>query len=192
MLIMGTEMAGGLQLFLPLLLAIPVAFFVSGVRESIYNEQVLNRLHSPAHIFEYRDDLVKSIKVKDAMKKDYLEVHRATELSEVLFQLKLKRLTGAVVVDEGRFEGYLSRNAIHMAGGYSGKRVSEIELEQPILFGEGQSIGDAINILPKDSEENIIVQDAGGNVVGTLGFGEIANAYEKYYRKAKFEQMVSG
>lgn len=192
MLIMGTEMAGGLQLFLPLLIAIPIAFFVSGNRDSIYGEQVLNRLHSPAHLFEYRKDIVDSISVREAMNTQYLEVGSDVELSEVLYQLKLKRFTGAVVSGNGDFEGYLSRNAIHMAGGYSRKKVSEIGLKRSIIIEEKNSIGDAIGVLPKDSDENLIVRDAGGKIVGTLGFTEIANAYEKHYRKTKFDQMISG
>lgn len=191
MLIMGTEMAGGLQLFLPLLIAIPVAYFVSGIRDSIYGEQVLNRLHSPAHLFEYKKEIVDSITVRDAMNTKYLEVTGNDELSKVLFQLRLKRFTGAVVSDDGGFEGYLSRNAIHQAGGYSHRKVSEIGLKSSGLIGTGQSIGDAIRILPRDSDENLIVRDDNGHVVGTIGFGEIANAYEKSYRKAKFDHMIA-
>lgn len=192
MLIMGTEMAGGLQLFLPLLLAIPVAYLFSGVRESIYSEQVLNRLHSPAHLFEYRDEIVNSIKVRDAMNTDYLEVSSSTGLSEVMFQLKLRRLTGALVVDDGQIRGYLSRNAILMAGRYSHRKVSDIGLQEILLIGDGETIGNAIGILPKDSEETIIVRDGKGTIAGTIGFPEIADAYERGYRKAKIVQMASG
>lgn len=189
MLIMGTEMAGGLQLFLPLLIAIPIAYFVSGAGESIYNEQVLNRLHSPAHIYEYDRGILKGVSVREAMNREYIEVEPSTEIWDVIFRMRVKRLTGVVVAENGQVRGYLSRNEIDRAGGYSHRPVSDIPLQEYLSIDDQKSIGDALEMLPRDMEENIIVRGTAGETVGTIGFRDIANAYEDNYRKAKIGRM---
>nr|MDA8144181.1 chloride channel protein [Thermoplasmatales archaeon] len=60
-LIMGTEMTGGFGLFLPLMLASTVSYFVSGTKYSIYKAQVKNREASPAHRLEYEKPVMDQV-----------------------------------------------------------------------------------------------------------------------------------
>lgn len=193
MLIMGTEMAGGLDLFLPLMIAITISYFSSGVRDSIYSEQVLDRLHSPAHLFEYRDQIMDSIHVREAMKKDYIEVNDSTEVWDLAYRMRVRHSKGAVVTHDGMLAGYVSSN---MLSGYrkeAHRKLSDVKLLTPVTVQEDDTLHKAIDILPADPQENVVVlRESGTGIVGTLGFNEIADAYEKSYREFKISQMKKG
>ncbi len=193
MLIMGTEMAGGLDLFLPLMIAITISYFTSGTRHSVYSEQVLDRLHSPAHLFEYRDRIMDSIVVEDAMKRDYIEANPDIGVWELLYRMRVRHLKGAVIVKNGDLVGYVSRNLIEPYGRSSRLRISDLILKKPATVWENDTLHLAIERLPADPQENIVVKKSDGSgVVGTLGFTEIADAYEHHFREFKIAQMKKG
>lgn len=64
-LVMVSEMTGGYELLVPAMLAITVAYLLSGTRWSIYENQVANRISSPAHKGDYVTDVLEDIYVKD-------------------------------------------------------------------------------------------------------------------------------
>ncbi len=190
MVVMGSEMAGGLDLLLPLMIAVSIAYYTAGIKSSIYNEQVLDRLHSPAHIFEYKDKIMDSVTVSDAMNTDYIETSPTTRLWELLYMLRSKGKGGAVITDAGRPVGYVSRVMVQGSTRDSLKTVSDLHIQEPHVITEDKTIHRALDVLPSDSQVDLIVVDReGGKVKGTMGFHDIADAYEMRYRQSKISEM---
>ena len=190
MLIMGTEMAGGLDMFVPLMIAIALSYITCGTKDSIYAAQVIDRLHSPAHLFEYRNNIMNRLKVSDTMSRDFLSATAETSIGDLSYAMRSNGAAGAVVLSGGRLEGFVTREAIQASLGRPDGKVAELIAEAPVTIGSAKSIHDAINVLPSDSEKKIVVlEEASGRVAGTLGFQEIADAYENAYRDFKLTQM---
>lgn len=190
MLIMGTEMAGGLDLFLPLMIAVSIAYFVSGKRSSIYNAQVMNRFHSPAHMYEYKDEIAGKIAVTDAMRKDYLVSSPDESVGNVAYELRTQKRMGVVVMNAGVLEGYITIGAIRARHAYLKEKISSLVVKKPLTMYASGTILDAIPNLPSDPEESIVVIDRQtGDIAGTLGFQEISDAYEKAFKEQKIARM---
>lgn len=190
MLIIGTEMVGGLDMFLPLTVAITIAFFVSGNRYAIYDAQVLDRLHSPAHLLDYRNEIMDGISVKEAMNTNHAEMPAGTSVGEAYFILKSRKLKGAVVTSDGRSVGYVTMGLLRTSLRKRGQSVQTVMRDNPPAIGEGATVRSALELLPGDSDMDIVVMDdAGTEVRGTLGFTEIADAYEDHFRRFKIAEM---
>lgn len=190
MLIMGTEMAGGLDLFLPLMIAITISYFVSGTRNSVYRAQVANRLHSPAHIFEYKQEITQKLKVADSMKRNFYAVNSGTTLGDLEYNMRIRNITGAVMIDDGTLKGYVTQGKIQEHINDQKIPISEIETEKPVTLPLNSTVKEALPVLPSDPERSAVVIDENTNeVVGTLGFNEIADSYEKAFREYKIAQM---
>ncbi len=190
MLIMGTEMAGGLDLFLPLMIAISVSYFVSGTRNSVYGAQVADRLHSPAHMFEYRNEITEKLQASGAMNRDFYSVSTHTKIQDLAYSMRVKNLSGAVLIDAGKLKGYVTWSKIQPHVTDADKMLSELDEEEAVTLGMEATVRDAISVLPPDPEKSIVVvNERNGEVVGTLGFNEIADSYEDAYREYKIQQM---
>ncbi len=190
MMVMGSEMAGGLDLLFPLMIAVSIAYYTSGVKYTVYSEQVLDRLHSPAHMFEYKDRITDSITVKDAMNSNFVEAVPDTKLLDLLYTLRSGRKPGAVIVENGKPTGYLSRATVQNYSGNPQRTVADVKAMPPRIIKEDETIHRAIEVLPMDSQEDLIVVDGSdGRVEGTMGFVDIANAYEAKFREEKVREM---
>lgn len=190
MLIMGTEMAGGLDLFLPLMIAITISYFVSGVKNSVYASQVVDRLHSPAHMFEYRDSIMDSLSVESAMNRDYIVCSPDTTVEDLFIKIRTAHSTGALVMKDNRVMGYVTMGMLQSSITEPEKHVSEVMTDKTVTIHGTNTVHYAISVLPADPERSIIVEDEkSSNVIGTLGFQEIADAYENAYREDKIRQM---
>lgn len=190
MLIMGTEMAGGLDLFLPLMIAISISYFVSGTRNSVYSAQVADRLHSPAHIFEYKTEITQDISVFEAMNRNFYAINSETKLGDLEYNMRIRNITGAVMIDDGNLKGYVTRGRIQEHINEQKIPISDLESEKPVTLPLNSTIRDAIPVLPPDPERSVVILDDSTNaVVGTLGFREIADSYEKAFREFKIAKM---
>ena len=71
-ILMVVEMTGSLQLLPGAMLAVAIAYIVSGTKYSIYESQVENRKDSPANMGEYHTPVLLDMKVKDVDIIDYI------------------------------------------------------------------------------------------------------------------------
>lgn len=184
-LIMGTEMTGGFALFLPLMLSTTVAYFVSGMKNSIYSAQVDDRSSSPAHKLEYDRPIMDDILVKDAVKTNYLSVSPESTLKEAAEVIK-KTLTNSVMVKDGsKLAGLLSIEDIPKDVDQSTSLVKDYMNTDPMTISPEENIHNALDILTKVPNGKLIVTGDGGVVIGTIGFSEIADAYNREIRRLK-------
>lgn len=193
MIIMGSEMAGGLDLLFPLMIAVSISYYASGLKDSVYSEQVLDRLHSSAHIYEYKDKITDSITVKDAMNSDFIEATNDTPVLDLLYSMRSRQKKGAVVVEAGSPIGYLTRSEVQKYSKDSIRTVRTIDSLPPKIVKDDETLHRAIDIMSGDTQEElIVVGSSDGRVEGTMGFTDIANAYEDKYREDKIKEMRGG
>lgn len=189
-IIMGTEMTGSYALFIPLMLATTVSYFVSG-NLSIYRSQVLDRSKSPAHEDEYKNPIMDDIPVYTAMKKDYFKISKNETLRAGINMIRESRTKGIVVEDGGKLEGYLSIENIPVNVNYDEKIESVMQTDPPLIRSD-DNLHNALNKLTKEPSGKLIVYDDNSPdvVVGTLTLSEVAEAYNMEIRRIKDVQRM--
>ncbi len=111
-IIMVTEMVGNFQLVVPSLWISFIAYTISQ-RVTIYEKQVNSRSLSSAHKYEYMQDVLGTITVKDLMEHDFITVDKATHLSKIYKILSESKQTDLLVVDENNeLSGILTLQAL--------------------------------------------------------------------------------
>ncbi len=190
-MIMGTEMTGGYALFLPLMLATVISYFVSGPKYSIYSAQVLNRSKSPAHRLEYETPIMDQISVKDAMNTNYPYVDADATLREGLEKLRTTKTKMIVVASNGTLQGALSVEHIKPDWNISGMIVKDAMSTDPITIADNENVHNALDLLTRSVDGKLIVVDHDNprRVVGTITLSEIAETYNKEIRKIKMEKV---
>ena len=184
-LIMGTEMTGGFALFLPLMLSTTVAYFVSGMKNSIYSAQVKDRAASPAHRLEYDRPIMDDVLVSDAMRSDYPFVRPEQTLKEAIEVIRGSKTKSVVVRKNGKLEGLLSLEEIPGNVDYSSSLVQNYMNANPETISPKENIHNALDILTRVPSGKLIVVDENKEIMGTVGFAEIADAYNREIRRLK-------
>ncbi len=190
-LIMGTEMTGGFALFLPLMLATTVSYFVSGPKYSIYSAQVKDRSASPAHALEYEKPVMDEVLVEDAMQRNYPWVSPDDDLSVALNLLRTTK-TKMVVVELARnLQGTISLENINPDSDLRSIKVEEVMNRNPLTISSKENIHVALDTLIKSTTGKLVVVSPsdGKTVLGTIGLSEIADAYNRQVRKIKNMQI---
>lgn len=111
-LIMVSEMAESYGLLVPMMLVSAVSFLFLR-RATLYEKQVPTRVDSPAHQGDFAVDLLRQIKVRDAMPKDRKPVliPEAASIEEVLKFVSETTFSNFPVIDrKGRMIGIISLN----------------------------------------------------------------------------------
>lgn len=107
-ILMVSEMTGSLALLAPAMVAVVLAYLVTGSKYTIYRSQVLNRSESPAHRDEYNKPLLERIFVADAMNTDVVSLP-PEESVEKAYQMMLdKNFKGIPIVESERVVGMVT------------------------------------------------------------------------------------
>lgn len=190
-LIMGTEMTGGFGLFLPLMLATTASYFVSGTKYSIYRAQVKNREASPAHRHEYERPVMDQVSVYDAMVTDYPSTDEDKNLREVVALLRSTRTKTIVVEKDHRLQGTLSIENIRQDLDLSTTKVSDVMSRDSPTITQDENIHVALDMLTRTPNGKLVVVDSKDRqrVLGTIGFADVAEAYNREVRRIKLRQL---
>lgn len=190
-MIMGTEMTGGFGLFLPLMLATTVSYFVSGSKNSIYKAQVKNREASPAHREEYEKPVMDQVSVYDAMDTDYPSTGPDKTLREVVALLRSTKTKMIVVEENHELLGTLSIENLTQELDLSTAKVSEALTRDPPTITQDENIHIALDMLTRTTSGKLVVVDSRDRekVLGTIGFSDVAEAYNREVRKIKLRQL---
>lgn len=191
-IIMGTEMTQSYTLFLPLMVATIIAYFITG-KNGIYRSQVESRADSPAHRYEYEKPILDSIKVSEAQKRDYVRVNPETTVSEAILIIRQSKTKSAVVQEGGILRGLISTFNIKDDTPPDTK-VSELMDRNPMTISENESAHRAMEMLINNEQGKLIVVSATDprRVTGTIGFPEIAETYIMEIRRIKESQRKGG
>jgi CIC family chloride channel protein len=177
-IIMGTEMTGGYALFLPLMLATTIAYFVSGSKYSIYRAQVIDRMHSPAHSEEYEKPLMDYIGVKEAMNSNIVTVDADMNLADAYRLAVELKASGVVVTRNNQAEGYLNFTELNAGFNQSRPKVADIVKIRAGTINSEATAHDAFNLLTGQKVEILAVFDQKRNeIIGAVGLNDIAAKY---------------
>jgi CIC family chloride channel protein len=107
-ILMVSEMTGGLTLLVPSMIATTIAYVITG-KTTIYRSQVQSRTESPAHRSEYSIPLLQKLFVKDAMTKKVITTAPNSPLSEIAGIMAKNGIKGVPVLDDkGRLVGMVA------------------------------------------------------------------------------------
>lgn len=106
-IVMIAEMTGGYGLLAPSMVAVVVAYLLTGSLSVFYN-QVESVEDSPAHSEEYETLALKRILVRDVMTRDARSVTPSTKVEAVENLMKNDALSGLPVVSDGRIVGIVT------------------------------------------------------------------------------------
>jgi CIC family chloride channel protein len=107
-ILMVSEMTGTLQLLVPSMVAVVVAYFVTGSKYTIYKNQVSRRSDSPAHRGEYNVPLLTKIFVTDAMNHDVLTLGPNDTTANAYQMMLDKGFRGIPIVESERAVGMVT------------------------------------------------------------------------------------
>lgn len=118
-LLMVSEMTAGYGLLAPLMLVTAVAYIISPKQRSIYENQVLARVDSPAHVGDFVTDVLKSLTVRDVLKERPVEtIEDRLPLADMLARIGGSSQESFPVVDKaGNLTGILSFDDVREALG---------------------------------------------------------------------------
>ena len=106
-LIMVSEMTGSYELIAPSMLSIAISYLLSG-EYTIYDEQVEDRPHSPAHIRDYHKMILEEIHVKDVVNSRYPFLTPDVSVSRALSTMLKRGIRVLPVVSDNKFIGVVS------------------------------------------------------------------------------------
>ena len=175
-MIMGTEMTGGYALFLPLMLATVVSYFISGTKYSIYSSQVLDRAHSPAHQSEYERPLMDYIQVSEALERNVISASYDTTVAGAKRLLEQIGGKGIVVTANGAVEGFVTKEML--LNSPQTAELDEICLKNVPSIEPNKSLHAAFNLLVEKGA-NIVAVAEDGKVHGIVTMEDIAKAYNR-------------
>ncbi|OWP56385.1 MAG: hypothetical protein B2I17_06205 [Thermoplasmatales archaeon B_DKE] len=189
-IIMGTEMTGGYTLFLPLMIATVISYYISGQKYSIYSKQLPNRQSSPAHKLEYERPILDDITAYESMKRDYYWVSPDMPLREALQTIRESKTKGVVVQENGLLMGFLSEEAIKPSMDIDSVKVRDIMDTDVKYVKASATMHTALDLLTATTTGKLVVVDDVNPkiVIGTIGLADIAEAYNREIRKIKQNQ----
>lgn len=189
-LLMVCEMTEGYSLVVPLMLTSVVAILLSQ-RWSLYEKQVLNKFHSPAHRLDLTFNLLQTLKVAD--------IHRnknpVTILPEDMTLAQLKRLLTKsresffpVVDDDFHLRGILAirdlREVIFEDSLHDLVVVGEV-VSPPISVALEESLYSVLVKFMHTKYGQIPIEDEELGVIGILKFTDLMEAYHQEIQKLK-------
>jgi len=192
--VMVMEMTGSYGLLVPTLLAATISYLLVPLGVSLYENQVDNRVNSPAHLGSFAIDLLQGIKVADALEmlSRPICVREDEMVADVLKLVRDDRAIAYPVVDaEGALTGLLTFEEIRRA----------LVLEQPLeevmvreiarMEAEPVSPADDLRTVLQAYVENetrvipVVESPGSRTVIGTISRGQVLLAYDRELRRRR-------
>ena len=189
-LLMVCEMTQGYSLLVPLMLTSAVAILLSQ-RWSLYEKQVLNKFHSPAHRSDMTLNVLQAVRVADFHDK----TSPATILPQDMTLAQLKRfLTKSresffpVVDDDFHLRGILAirdlREIIFEDSVHDLVVIGEV-VSPPISISLEDSLYDVLIKFLRSRHGQIPIEDPSIGVIGVMKFTDLMEAYHSEIQKLK-------
>lgn len=194
-LIMICELSGGYDLILPLLLVNAIALvFTRGW--SIYEKQVLNKFHSPAHIGNFTIDILEKITVNSILVKNrpittirtgititqFLEIYKDTE--NQFFPVLDKHGKPIGILAYKNVRNALLESSIH-------DLIIVDELLTPFVYvTPNQNLHEALIVFLESgySQIPVINPEKGNNILGLLNYDDLISVYHNEIVKMKQDE----
>ncbi|MHC1745326.1 MAG: chloride channel protein [Syntrophobacteraceae bacterium] len=189
-LLMVCEMTGGYGLVVPLMFASVVAILLSQ-RWSLYEKQVLNKFHSPAHRSDTVVNVLQSMRVKDVYRKDAPVLVLPEDMTFAQFKklFKLTRESFFPVVDD----------EFHLRGILAARELREVIFEEdvadllvladlvspPVFLELEENLYDALLVFLRTGYGQIPIIDSETGLLGLLRLEDLMAAYHREISKVR-------
>jgi len=181
-LLMVCEMTGGYGLVVPLMFTSVVAILLSQPW-SLYEKQVLNKFHSPAHRSDFVVNVLQNMKVGDVYRKDAPLAVLPADMTFKQFRklFKLSRESFYPVVDDDfRLRGILDVGELREV--IFEEEVTDLlvlgELvSEPVFLGLEDNLHDALVVFLDTGYGQIPIVDSDTGLLGTLRMEDLMEAY---------------
>jgi CIC family chloride channel protein len=187
-LLMVCEMTGGYHLIVPIMFTSVVAILLSQ-RWSLYEKQVLNKFHSPAHRSDRVINILQELSVKDAHRPDAA----VTILPEDMTFGQLRRLITntresyfPVVDDRFRLIGILPLpeiRAVMFEESISDLLILRDLVSPPVSVAPDDSLSEALLKFLETGYGRIPIEDNETGVIGMLGLEDLLARYQLELQK---------
>jgi CIC family chloride channel protein len=195
-ILMVSEMTGGLTLLVPSMIAVTIAYVITG-KNTIYRSQVQSRDESPAHRSEYSIPLLQKLFVKDAMTKKVITTTPNSMLSEVADIMAKNGIKGMPVLDDnGRLVGMVTltdvlqihpdQRATTKVGNLMTKELVTTTPDESLYTAFEKMTSNQIGRLP------VIKQEDRTKLIGIITREDIGRVYNIEIRSKLEEVKLSG
>lgn len=176
-IVMIAEMTGGYGLLGPSMVAVVVAFLLSG-HKTIFPAQVKTRLDSPYHKDDYAPIALRRLRARDAMTAQPLTLPPNATVAEADRIFLERRIGGIPIVHEGKLVGvFRRRDALRCPE--AERATTRIEERLPRTTPTARADEDLFTILARFSTENtshFAVLDEEQRLVGILTRSDVGRA----------------
>ncbi len=183
-LLMVCEMTGGYGLVVPLMFASVIAILLSQ-RWSLYEKQVLNKFHSPAHRSDTIVNLLETMRVRDVYRKDASVAVLPADMSFGQFK-KLFTLTPEsffpVVNEDYRLRGILAVRDLReviFEEDIADLLVLDDLVSPPVSVEMGDNLYDALVVFLRTGYGQIPIIDMESGLLGILRLEDLMEAYHR-------------
>ncbi|HTZ62349.1 MAG TPA: chloride channel protein [Thermoplasmata archaeon] len=160
-IVMVVEMTGSEALLVPAMIAIFIGYYVAGPYH-LYEEQVENRLASPAHTTEYFAEFLRHMPVTSALQRDVATDAPTSSVADAMFRLSASNAPVLAVVEHERLIGEV--RLADILGIPPGTReatlVRAITRESFPAVRSSATLLDAVGLMDAEGVEAVLVTDA--------------------------------
>jgi CIC family chloride channel protein len=193
-LIMVCEMGRSYGLLAPLMMVSAIAYLIIPRSLSIYQNQVENRVDSPAHRGDFIIDILEQLKVKDALtaKNEVLTIDEKMPLRQILNLVTETTYSYFPVLNEdGEFKGIIPMDSIRSilleegvldlinASDLAITTILTVSLDEDLNSVLKKLTINNMNIIP------VVENDNPRKVIAMLSRGELLTAYDKEIKKVR-------
>jgi chloride channel protein, CIC family len=176
---MGTEVAGGYFLLLPLIISIPISYMISGKNNSIYKNNLSG--FSIRNKKTGSNPLLQQLKVGDVMDRNFFDVAKGTGINEAIQIMNETQSTTMIVTDsEDKLEGIVHYRSLIESPQECKKNmhVEDIMIRDPPFLLPSDTLQKALEIIVKSGHSELYVVSPADNkiVVGVLSLNDISAA----------------
>lgn len=181
-IVMIAEMTGGYALLAPSMVAVMVAYLLSG-NASVFLNQVDNVEDSPAHLEEYETLILKEMQVDLVMKKTVQTVGPTMLLRKAQNLMELNLVGGFPVVSDGKLVGMVTRSDIFRVEPSRREETTVADVmsrelvvayaDEDLFSALTKMISNGVGRLP------VVLRDDPSTVVGIIARTDIAKGIEK-------------
>jgi chloride channel protein, CIC family len=181
-ILMVSEMTGTFALLIPSMVAVVIAYFVTGSKYTIYKSQVTNRSQSPAHSGEYNVPLLTKIFVHDAMTVNVVTLSPQDTVATAQQLMLDKGFSGVPVVESGKVVGIVTLGDLQAvpAGQMATRTVGEEMTKNPIVAHGDDSLLDALDKMTNGRVGRLpVVAKDSGMLVGIVTMSDVIRTYHR-------------
>ena len=126
-------------------------------------------------------ELIYELPIKRVMKKNVITIPPDATISELKELLRVNRISGVPVLDQGRLVGVISIEDMIKAleSGETGARVRDRMTREPFTVREDESVVEAVKKFAQHKVGRLLVVDEGGRLSGILTGGDITRGLLK-------------